>query len=388
MDSSPRLHALDNLRATMMWLGVVLHVGVNHLVGPSPLPWRDAATTKVADLLLAFIHAFRMPVFFIVAGFFAALLLQRRGPGGFLRHRFMRIALPLLLLGPPIVAAMIAAGLAYLHRIVRGTWGLDPSLVPPGFGGRLNMGHLWFLYLLWWFCAATAAWAAVQPRLPAVLQTLPGAAARVLRRLAAAPWGFIVLVLPLGWAGAGYLNGVVTPQGSLLPPWPEWLHNGLFFAFGLALWGGRETLLPLWQRRWSAYALAGLPFFVASGSLAMRHAPAAAVALAYTASTWLWSLALIGLFTRHAARRHATGAYLADAAYWVYLVHLPVELALAAAMAPLPWGVGTKMLVNIGLTTALALGSYQLLVRHTAIGRLLNGPRQPSAAAGLPAPAA
>ena len=43
-----RLHALDNLRATMMWLGIVLHVAVIHLAGPSPLPWRDNQTTPAA----------------------------------------------------------------------------------------------------------------------------------------------------------------------------------------------------------------------------------------------------------------------------------------------------------------------------------------------------
>lgn len=36
-----RLHALDNLRATMMWLGIVLHVSVLYMSRPSPLPWHD-----------------------------------------------------------------------------------------------------------------------------------------------------------------------------------------------------------------------------------------------------------------------------------------------------------------------------------------------------------
>lgn len=377
MNKPPRLHGLDNLRATMMWLGVVLHVSVNHMTGPSTLPWRDTATTRVADLLLAFIHTFRMPVFFIVAGFFAAMLLQQRGPSGLLRHRFARIALPLLLLGPIIVLANGVLGLAYMHRIARGIWGQDRSLLPPGFGGRLNLGHLWFLYLLWWFCAAVAVWAALQPRLPAAVQALPGAAARVLRRLGAAPWGFAVLVLPLALAGAGYPNGVVTPTGSLLPPWQEWLHNGLFFAFGLALWGARETLLPLWQRRWWVYLVAGAPFFLVSGALVERHAPAVAITLAYTATTWLWTLGLIGLFMRHAGQRNAAGAYLADSAYWVYLVHLPIELGVAGWLVPLPLGAGGKMLTNMALTTLLALASYQLLVRHTVLGRLLNGRREP-----------
>ena len=48
----------------------------------------------VADLLAAFIHTFRMPVFFILAGFFVALLLQSRGPAGLAAHRLRRLGLP------------------------------------------------------------------------------------------------------------------------------------------------------------------------------------------------------------------------------------------------------------------------------------------------------
>src|SRR4051794_3556469 len=89
----PRLHALDNLRALMMWLGIVLHVAVIHMVANAPLPWRDEARTRFADTLTGFIHAFRMPVFFILAGFFVALLLQSRGPAGLVKHRLRRLGL-------------------------------------------------------------------------------------------------------------------------------------------------------------------------------------------------------------------------------------------------------------------------------------------------------
>jgi len=63
------LHVLDNLRATMMWLGIVLHVSVLYMSRPSPLPWHDDQSSPLADLLVAVIHAFRMPLFFILAGF-------------------------------------------------------------------------------------------------------------------------------------------------------------------------------------------------------------------------------------------------------------------------------------------------------------------------------
>ena len=94
MDQPGRLHAFDNLRAIMMWLGIVLHVALNHTTGQSPLPWRDSQTTPLADFVLMFIHAFRMPVFFILAGFFVAFLVARRGALGMLRHRMRRLLLP------------------------------------------------------------------------------------------------------------------------------------------------------------------------------------------------------------------------------------------------------------------------------------------------------
>ena len=89
-----RLHALDHLRATMMWLGIVLHASIAYMAAPSPLPWHDDLSTPVADLLVAVIHAFRMPLFFILAGFFVALLLQQRGLAGMPRHRVRRLGLP------------------------------------------------------------------------------------------------------------------------------------------------------------------------------------------------------------------------------------------------------------------------------------------------------
>src|SRR6185436_7654906 len=148
MNPPDRLHALDNLRAIMMWLGIVLHVGAIHIVGPSPLPWRDETRTAFADILVAFIHAFRMPVFFILAGFFVAWLVQRRGPAGMLRNRLRRLALPFAVFWPLLSLAVGGAALLFLHRMAYGTWGLEPELVPPELRGAPNTMHLWFLWLL------------------------------------------------------------------------------------------------------------------------------------------------------------------------------------------------------------------------------------------------
>lgn len=376
-----RLYALDNLRALMMWLGIVLHVSVIHMVHDSPLPWQDDRTTPVADLLSAFIHTFRMPVFFILAGFFAAMLVQKQGVRGMVRNRLRRLGLPFAIFWPPLFAACAVFALLFLHRMVRGTWGLDASIVPP----RPNMPtgattlHLWFLWMLLWFCLLGAPVLWLAGRLPA----MSSAVIRMLGRVGGAPWGFAVLALPLAWVGATYPQGVVVPSGAFVPPAAEWLHNGLFFVAGWALWHHQQVLMALYMRRWAAHALAGLALFLATGALV--HAQRAGhlsgwnlplcIAYVYNGASWLWSFAFIGLFLRYLQRPHAVLGYLADSSYWVYLLHLPLTIGFGALLYGAPLPALAKMLVNVAATTAVCLASYQLLVRYTAVSSLLNGKR-------------
>ena len=123
-----RLHALDNLRAILMWLGIVLHVAAIYGFEPSPIIWRDEQRSVMADVLMTSIHAFRMPAFFILAGFFAMLLAQSRGPGGLLRHRLARLALPFVLFWPFLWVASDLAALAFMNRIGTGMQSCKASM--------------------------------------------------------------------------------------------------------------------------------------------------------------------------------------------------------------------------------------------------------------------
>lgn len=379
--STGRLHALDNLRALMMWLGIVLHVSVIHMVNDSPLPWHDDRSTRVADLLSAFIHTFRMPVFFILAGFFAAMLVQKRGVRGMVGNRLRRLGLPFAIFWPPVFAASAVLALLFVHRMVRGTWGLDASIVPP----RPNMPtgpttmHLWFLWMLLWFCLLAAPVLWVGRRLPAASAAVTG----VLARLGGAPWGFAVLALPLAAVGALYPQGVVVPSGAFVPPLAEWLHNGLFFVLGWALWRHQQALFALYTRRWAAFALAGAPLFLATGVLVEAQRAGQwpgwnlplCIAWVYNGASWLWSFAFIGLFLRYLQRPQPVLGYLADSSYWVYLLHLPLTIGFGALLFGAPLPALLKMVLNVAATTAVCLASYHLFVRYTAVSSLLNGKR-------------
>jgi glucan biosynthesis protein C len=382
MPDDDRYHGLDNLRAIMMWLGIVLHVGMSYSEARTAVPVHDETHSMLADVALAFIHAFRMPVFFVIAGFLGAMLLERRGPRAFLVHRMKRLALPFAVFWPLLYVATGIAMLAFLNRMAFGRWGLSEAALPASVPREPLTMHLWFLWMLIWFCVATALLARA-PRAPFA------AGAALLARLGAAWWGFVPLTLPLLAAAAAYPQGLLIVHGAFLPPWQEWLHHALFYVFGLALWTHRAVLLPHYERHWGRYAWAGLPFFLAAGALYRMDAHWASIAFAYNALAWLWSFAWIGLAMRVLARRHAALAYLADSAYWVYLVHLPIAVAISAVLYQQPLPALAKILVNLVITTAVCLWSYRLLVRHTWVGLLLNGRRHPRRAGSAPvAPAA
>jgi surface polysaccharide O-acyltransferase-like enzyme len=166
-DTFRRYHALDGLRAGMMLLGLVLHSAVSYIIEPLPIdvwPYKDTQTHVSLDMLTFFIHLYRMPVFFVVAGFFAALLWQRDGVRGFLANRALRVGVPLMvfwLLTYPVATAAVLYAQGQLTGSVDWT--------PMTSGAFLTTGsfmHLWFLYHLLVFYVVTAGVLPLLARVP------------------------------------------------------------------------------------------------------------------------------------------------------------------------------------------------------------------------------
>src|SRR5262245_55738816 len=78
-----------------MLLGIVLHAALSFI--PSGWIVADRHQDAAYGVLVSGIHGFRMPIFFVMSGFFSAMLLQRRGVGALIKPRFRRVFLPLLL---------------------------------------------------------------------------------------------------------------------------------------------------------------------------------------------------------------------------------------------------------------------------------------------------
>src|SRR5690606_38476394 len=105
--NTERLHALDAVRGGALLLGVVAHMSMSFW----PIPfWPIRDNDPSGALLSSFfvMHIFRMSVFFVMAGFFARLVLGTRGLRGFVLDRAKRIAVPLVVSWPLLFAAFIA----------------------------------------------------------------------------------------------------------------------------------------------------------------------------------------------------------------------------------------------------------------------------------------
>ena len=375
---------MDNLRAVAMLLGIVLHAALSFMTLPIPWIARDVSRGLGFDVMVGVIHGFRMQLFFFLAGYFAHLLWQRLGSKAFLQQRWKRIGIPFLL------------GMVTLIPLIGALWmwgesQADPPPARPQYSGltlfHIPTGHLWFLemLLMLYAIAVLLAWggrklnpAAWLPRLDAAFDWF-----------IAQRWKPLLLIPPTVlclWGGP--MLGEIDAAGlRLLPAARAVVYYGLFFSVGWWLHRRRHQLAAL--RGWNNtyFLLAGVAFATLGACHLAQVKPDDAqflrvklLALA-AASLYAWTMtfAMTGWFMRFAGQHRPWIRYLADASYWCYLLHMPLVLWLQVLVAKWPVNGWLKFAFIMGVNIVVLLASYQLCVRHTWIGRLLNGPREKAA---------
>ena len=187
--------------------------------------------------------------------------------------------------------------------------------------------------------------------------------------------------------------GVPTPDSSFVTNAIALTGFGAAFGFGWLL--HRQTgLLAAIQRGWAvnlvlaagligaSLAIAGLTPTLKPLAPGWTHVAGAAC---YALAAWTSTFAAIGLALRFWSGASPVRRYIADASYWIYIVHLPIVMALQVVVAQLDWAWPFKLGAILAIGFPLMFASYQLLVRHSFIGWVLNGVRVPwKAKARLP----
>ncbi|SHH10991.1 hypothetical protein SAMN05428948_2818 [Massilia sp. CF038] len=357
-----RVHSIDAVRGIALLLGVVLHASMSFLPGPQIWLVDDAQSSVLLSVMFFVIHMLRMLTFFLIAGFVAHAGLNKLGPAAFFKDRLRRIGLPLVLGWLLLFPALMWAG-----KVPSAYWHISLPAFP--------LMHLWFLYLLGWFYVA--------------LSLLRRFSATRLTHLLLQPWGLILLAAPMClslYFQAYWMMwfGIPTPDQSLMPNSAALVSFGSAFLFGWLVQSHPDTL-TIWRKGWPrnlAIACACTGYCLAHAGLTplLMPVPQGGAKLLYAASysfgAWSWALALIGMAHRFLAAPNATLRYLADASYWMYLVHLPLVVGLQRIVAPFAWPWLLKFLLILAVAFGVMLASYALLVRSTIVGVVLNGRRK------------
>jgi peptidoglycan/LPS O-acetylase OafA/YrhL len=83
----------------------------------------------------------------------------------------------------------------------------------------------------------------------------------------------------------------------------------------------------------------------------------------------------IGFFRHFFSGENKFIRYISDSSYWLYIAHLPVIMFVQAWISPWDLPAFPKLLIACALTTLPLLVIYELVIRYTFIGTLLNGKR-------------
>jgi peptidoglycan/LPS O-acetylase OafA/YrhL len=380
--SSERFHYLDNLRAVAMLLGVFLHAALAY-AEPARSIWiaTDRSGSVAIDAGIWFIHLFRMSLFFLLSGYFGKLLWSRRGGWAYLKGRLIRIALPFVLFYPFLWGAsmvVIVFALSYLKEPL-GIIGLIAESIKKGQTEgeqeTFTLMHLWFLYYLMMF----------------VLLSIPLANLKFewLRQIIRNPLGLSLLPLVLACAVLGTEVPLPAPESFWPAVWP-FLFYGTFYWVGWQMFG-QEALMARWERMAALIFVGCVTLYVPYYWLLPRleiemllqqgvvsQPPWQKVCLALLTGYLSLGLTIssLGLGRRFLNSNRATLRFLADASYWIYLVHLPLVLALQTFLIPFAISIWLKLLTVVVATMFFSMLSYLVLVRYTPLGWMLHGKRE------------
>jgi len=414
-----RYHDLDFVRATAMLLGLLLHVCIFFMPSHKYFWGTGEYFGDVLDLqFLNFIHLFRMQLFFFMAGFFAELVIDRKGLRHLVNDRLKRIVLPFiigLVLLMPVHILLVGKG-GYYATTMDGLTLMEKlrsilffGLLDPDVSLQDGLMHLWFIFYLIIFYVVHLS---LRPLIRfTVVQKLcnwnPLIDFAVSHR-----WGFLllgVLTFPLQYL----LKSAFLPPTGFNVPIVDLALYFVFYLFGVAFYRQRYLLAKLGDNAWY-YLAFSVPFFILIDEPTERLDQSASVVSSITTWTFIdlgsssfaspavwyegifhngyhkvlivlsrsmlcWSMcfAFIGLTHRYLSRPRKSIRYLADSAYWVYWVHLPITFKLSY-MAQSVEGLNalTKSYIVLVFSSLLIFASYHWGVRYTWLGDYFMGCRK------------
>jgi peptidoglycan/LPS O-acetylase OafA/YrhL len=357
-----------------MLLGVVLHSAITYGTFNYGEAWslKDVNSTNLTyDLIVWFIHVFRMPIFFAITGFFGALLFYERSPQKMIKNRLQRVVSPFILflfvLWPFIVFAWVFTGAVISGDEAALSTTFEVMINPLVYIPQ-NTFHLWFLNYLIYFVAFSWVFAILMKKLVNLSRIVKNVFEFFFRYIIITPLIFASFTFLLF-----YLLDVEDIDNNIffIPDWKSWLLYLQFYIWGWLLFKSKELLSKL-------NSFDHLFLTVAIGAFVLN-------AIFYDSTShiqhmvinalmkWMFLFGIMGMFIRFFSSSNSKMRYLSDSSYWIYLIHLPLTAFIPGLMINLNMPTHIKFFIVLITTSIFCLLTYHYLVRSTFIGKFLNG---------------
>ncbi len=333
--------------------------------------------------VVAFVSgSFRMATFFAISGFFAAMMVEKRGAGPFVRWRLPVLITPLvvgLLLLNPVTHYAIHLYNGGAGGFLDLTLGRVESHVGPLQNWHL---HLWFLITLsiYVICAPVFLRLASAPWIARVIGGLAARPIAVVPVLAIAFTGFEIVARALLSISLGAIDGM-SEQLFLVRATLAYMP---YFALGIAMFAVRPMFEAMHRYCWWALIAGfGLGALLAISPAAVPGAAGRIAEISLRALATVAAMAaLLRLFRTLIGSRGQAAEILNRSVYTVYMVHYLIMYVLALTVFA---SVANPILAHLGVAAlAFVIGAlfhFGVVERAPVLEFLLNGRSRPRRAA-------
>lgn len=381
--SGERLHGIDALRAIAMILGIFLHTMIAYKAHALPnWPHDTSFNSPGFDYFYLTIHTFRMPLFFLIAGFFCRFLIKKIGAKQFILHRWNRIIIPF------VISLILILPFTIFPFLVYGNSSLFPNDWLANFKYSFKqllqwngMAHLWFLYFLiiYYFSVLCLRGLVRKFKLNAIV----GKIYHRWQQTSFAEIIMFVFAILCVWAILLFNKEIfISVHTGVIPRIPYLAFYGLFFLIGWMINVYDKGFKYLEKNTWlfliPGLILSGVTYYFEFYLLEDIPGTFNIVLFKALISSQVLCLVfgLIGVFLRYFKSENLLWRYISDASYWMYLIHLAIVASLQILFMHIGIPGFLRFWVVLSVTLLVTLISYHYFVRYTIIGYYLHGHRK------------
>lgn len=337
------------------------------------LPSQDSSSLMlVADV----IHSFRMPVFFMIAGYFSCMLLARKEPVKWLNGRMIRLGIPFM-----ACAILLSPLQMLIDQYGQNGFSASSSTIMAGWISQLAspgshwIRHLWFLPALLWLSALLAICHIILPNLKSV--RLP---AHVNKFIQQWPWATMLVLIFLTTTAAVLGRGVVYLSGAAAHPVVQMVNlqgaaaNLPFFIVG-ALLSRSKGLLNIFTDTKPAFIIAAITVSIISTRFGLDGGPLdtmLGIGLVSAASLF-WAHTTFSIAHQFFNKENKLVRKFVDASFVIYLFHQPVLLFIKLILIKYmenPIGI---FFITTSVTIVTSYSIYRIVISSKASNFIFNG---------------